>query len=194
MAPSRDLPNADPVLDIVVDEIMYRPVEPNAEFEYIELYNPHPTERIYLENETGVWRLDGAVDYLFPAGTYIDPQQRLIVVGFDPAVDTDKLSDFEAKYGAGRLTVGVEIVGDWAGRLASEGERLALKRPQAPDRLGAPVSWVIVDEVIYSYVPPWPVGANGTGDALQRNYADQYHSGNDPANWRADSPTPGDDP
>lgn len=48
---------------------------------------------------------------------------------------------------------------------------------------------VLVEEVHYSPLPPWPAAALGTGNSLQRlaciSFAD------DPANWRADSPTPG---
>ena len=188
---SRDLPNNGGVVDIVVDELMYHPVGTNEE--YIELYNP-TGGRIYLENADGSWRLDGAVDYEFTPGTYINAGDRLIVVGFDPVVDWGRLATFIGTYGTGSLTPGVDIVGPWSGVLANEGERLALKRPQAPDRPEDPVSGVIVDEVIYSYVSPWPVAADGLGAALQRNYADGGHSGNDPANWRADSPTPGRSP
>jgi len=48
--------------------------------------------------------------------------------------------------------------------------------------------------VIYGDVAPWPVEPDGTGKTLQRNYADEEHSGNDPANWRADDPTPSRNP
>jgi len=188
--PSRDLPNSGGILDIVVDELMYHPVDPNDE--YVELYNPSGG-RIYLENAAGVWRLDGAVDYLFETGAFIDVGARLIVVNFDPGTETARLNGFIAAYNTGALTPGVDIVGPWSGNLSNGGERLALKRPQPPD-LPNPLSWVVVDEVIYSDVSPWPESPDGLGDALQRVHADGYHSGNDPANWLAGPPTPGGSP
>ena len=114
-----------------------------------------------------------------------------MVVSFDPVTETTRFNDFLSAYDAGRLTPGAEIVGPMPGNLSNGGERISLKRPQAPDIPGEEVSWVIVDEVIYGDVPPWSAEADGTGLALQRIYADEEHSGNDPANWRIDSPTPG---
>ncbi|MBN2271586.1 MAG: lamin tail domain-containing protein, partial [Sedimentisphaerales bacterium] len=188
-SPSRDQPNNSGVLDIVIDEVMYHPVDPNEE--YVELYNP-TSGRIYLENDAGSWRLDDedTQGYVFETGTYIDPGKRLVVIGFDPATETARLNAFIAAYGADSLTPGVDIAGPFPGSFSNSGERVAVKRPQAPDDPGDPVSWVIVDEVIYGDVAPWPVEPDGTGKALQRNYADEEHSGNDPANWRADDPTP----
>jgi hypothetical protein len=188
MALSRDAANGNPFLDVVIDELMYHPLELNEE--YIELYNP-TADRIYLENTEGPWRLDGAVDYMFPAGTSISAGGRLIIVGFDPATETTRFATFIAAYDAGSLTAGVEIAGPWSGSLSNSGERLGLEYPLSPDQPGQFVCWVIVDEVIYSDVAPWPEAADGGGDALQRVFMDQNHSSNAPANWQAASPTPG---
>ena len=119
---------------------------------------------------------------------------RLIIVGFDPVGDIDRLNAFKNTYNTGALTAGVDIVGPWTGNLSNSSERLALKKPEAPDTPGDPVCWINVDEVIYADVLPWPEAADGEGYALQRISADQYHSGNDPDNWEAALPTPASNP
>ncbi|MHC4206273.1 MAG: lamin tail domain-containing protein, partial [Planctomycetota bacterium] len=192
MSPSRDWPNGNPDLNVLIDELMYHPADDN-DAEYIELYNP-TASRIYLENAEGTWRLDGGVDYTFETGISIPAGGRLIVVGFDPYTETGLLAAFIAAYNTGPLTAGVDITGPWSGNLSNAGERLSIEMPQAADLPGDPVSWVIVDEVIYGDVSPWPDTADGAGDVLQRIFPDQYHSGNDPDNWQAASPTPGNNP
>ena len=150
--------------------------------------------RIYLENSEGSWRLDGAVEYTFPPNTSIPAGDRLIVVGFDPYMESDLLAAFTAAYNTGPLTAGVDITGPWSGNLSNAGERIAIEMPQAADLPDDSISWVIMDEVTYADVSPWPEAADGTGDVLQRISVDQYHSGNDPDNWHAASPTPGSNP
>jgi hypothetical protein len=135
--------------------------------------------------------LDGGVEYTLPPGLSIPAGGRLLVVGFDPQAEPSRLTGFMAAYNTGALVPGIDIVGPWSGALSNRGERAALEKPEMPDQPGDSVSWVIVDEVIYGDVAPWPEAADGSGDALQRIHADQYHSGNDPANWTSAAPTPG---
>jgi hypothetical protein len=73
--------------------------------------------------------------------------------------------------------------------LGNRSDRVALEKPQFPDLVGDPYSWVIVDEVIYGNQDPWPTNANGGGFALQRLTLTK--SGNDPSNWGAGLPSPG---
>jgi len=187
LQPSQGQPNANPIADIVIDEIMYHPVDPNEE--YVELYNP--TGRpVTLSAETIGWRLDGGVDYDFPASTSIPAGGRIVVVGFDPFLEASRLAGFVAAYG-GSPTPGVTLFGPWRGNLSNGGERLGVEKPQLTGDPADPVDWVLIDEAIYSDVPPWPQGTDGTGDALQRTRSDESHSGNDPVNWHAAAPSPG---
>jgi len=158
MEPSRDAMNAVPLADVVIDEVMYHPVDVNDE--YVELFNPldGPVE---LASPAGAWRLTGGVEYVFAPGTMLEAGDWLVVVGFDPAVETSRLDAFALAYGGGPWTAGVNIVGPWEGSLANAGERVALEKPQASADRNDPVTWVIVDEVVFGDVSPWPAEADG---------------------------------
>ncbi|MHC4642513.1 MAG: lamin tail domain-containing protein, partial [Planctomycetota bacterium] len=193
LTPTRDAPNANPILDILFEEIMYHP-DSNDEYtyndEYIELYNP-TSETIYLQSSIGTWRLKGAVSYTFYPGTSIPPDERIVVVPFSPLYELERFNDFVFKYGSLALTSGVNIFGPWSGKLSNESERLALEKPLLTYEPENPIGWVILDEVTYSDQNPFPDTPDGTGDSLRRINSTQYYSGNDPANWKADIPSPG---
>ena len=71
---------------------------------------------------------------------------------------------------------------------------MALEKPQASDNTDDGAGWVIVDELVYSDVAPWPASADGQGDALQRVSSEPAHAGADPAGWQSSPPTPGTTP
>ncbi len=185
---TRNTSNQSPAEGVVISELMYNP--PEGMMEYIELYNP-TTASVAVGSAPYQWRIDSSVDFTFPDGLVIGPQERLIIVGFDPVQETAMLDSFVAAYGTGSLTAGVDIVGPWGGALSNGGERVAIEFPLDPDLPDTTIPWVVVDEVIYGDHWPWPTSADGFGHALHRMNMSADDSGNDPANWTAADPTPG---
>ena len=189
LPPTTNAANALPGLRPVFTELMYHPPDNptnNLRDEFVEIHNP-TSDPVPLWNTAGVWRVAGGIDFDFPPATTLAPGDFLTLVSFDPT-NTVLLAGFLSEYG---LTHGeTTILGPYDGQLDNRGERLALERPQAGDLPGEPVSWVIVDEVIYFHQDPWPLEADGTGRSLTRKHT--RWSGNDPANWYASfAPTPG---
>ncbi|MFT5528020.1 MAG: hypothetical protein ACI9HK_006008, partial [Pirellulaceae bacterium] len=173
---------------IVISEVMYHvpdiigAVDSEA-FEFIEIHNSTP-QAVSLAN----WKLAGAVDFTFPADFQLAGDDRVIILTFDPdSVDNQTLlTEFELYY----LVTGIDMLGGYVGRLDNAGERVQLLSPIAPP-VDEPnfIPYVIEDEVRYSDVVPWPTAADGLGSSLNRISASGW--GNDPANWRAASPSPG---
>ena len=97
---------------------------------------------------------------------------------------------FRSRYG---LDASVPIFGAFTGRLANEGDTVALycpDNPQSPES-SAPgfVPQILVERVRYSNQSPWPSGASGSGWSLSRLASASF--GDDPANWQAAPPSPG---
>ncbi len=190
-------PNAGPkVGPIVINEIMYAPppfgLDADKVDEYIELRNvtPWPVPLFDTLHPTNAWKLDGGIQYTFPLGITMAPLSYLLVVPFDPVHDPAALSWFQARYS---LDTNTPLFGPFQGSLANEGERVGLYLPDKPEQPPSPVAgfvpYVLVEEVNYSDLPPWPGGADGTGNSLQRIASLAF--GDDPANWQAAAPTPG---
>lgn len=176
--------NYPPLADLVISEIMYHhPV--TGDLEYVEIFNP-THQLISLFNTTGVWRLNGGVDFDFPAATALDSEEFLLVVPFDP-MDGSARTNFLTYYSLGEGSV--DMYGPYEGSLSDKSERIALERPQEPDVPETNISWVIVDELIYADQAPFPPEPDGTGPSLHRITG--VLSGNDPSNWRSGSPSPG---
>jgi hypothetical protein len=148
----------------------------------VALFDPlHPTN---------TWRLDGGVQFTFPQGITLAGGGCLLVVNFDPDHDPAMLVWFRQRYGVSPAT---PIFGPFQGDLANSGERVGLYQPDAPEPAASPVAgfvpYVLVEEVHYSNQDPWPIGADGTGNSLQRLASVAF--ADDPANWQAAAPTPG---
>ncbi len=185
LRPSRNLPNTGPISDIIVSEFAYKHQGLSLEGEFIELYNPTDSP-IALANTAGSWRFSDSVSFTFPAGTIIQSHSRLLVVGFDPAGCPNCLAVFQTRYNTPQLTPGVDIVGPWQGALPDHVGVISLERPQEPDIVGDNISWILVDEVIYFGLSPWPLVSEDR--ALQRK--PELLDGNNPAAWYTALPTP----
>ena len=189
--------NAGPkVGPVVINEIMYAPpplgLDADNLDEYVELRNCSSQAVPLFDpaHGTNTWRLDGGIQFTFPLGVTMAPSSYLLVVHFDPDHDPVMLNWFRNRYGVAGTT---PIYGPYQGELANEGERVALYLPDQPEAspssIAGFVPYVLVEEVNYSNQPPWPVGADGTGNSLQRIAS--IALADDPANWQAAAPTAG---
>jgi len=196
----RGLPNTHPLVGpVVISEIMFQPSTPQGgvgvevpEHEYVELHNPGASAVNLYDpgHTTNTWRLADGIQFVFAAGVTLPADGYALVVNFDPATNAPTLAAFRARYS---VPDAVPVFGPFSGRLANEGERLALFRPDAPQLPPHPdagfVPQLLVEAIHYQPSLPWPTGAAGTGLALHRIASGQY--GNEPLNWRVSRPTPG---
>lgn len=181
---------------IVIGEVMYRPTDgvtnaELAEHEFIELHNLSPVSVSLFDpaHATNTWRISGGVSFQFPSGVSIAPRAYVVLVHFDPLVNTAATAAFRAKYG---VAMSVPLFGPFAGRLANDGDDVIVEMPDEPQGAGPEqgyVPYVVVDRVNYGDSFPWPTEADGAGSSLQRRRT--YAHGNEPANWKATSPSPG---
>ena len=123
---------------VTITEIMYKPASraDGLNTEFIELYNSNP----WSEDISG-WRLDGQVQFVFPASSAI-PGFGFLVVAAAPA-------DLQTVYG---LT---NVAGPYTNSLKTSG---ALKLYDEQNSLLLDLS--------YDNIAPWPMGAAGTGHSI----------------------------
>jgi hypothetical protein len=187
------LPKVGP---IVINEIMYHPPDigtnDNVIDEYIELANVTPLSVPLYDPQypTNKWRLQNAVDFDFPGTTVIPANSIFLVVSFDPIARGDLLAAFRTKF---NVPAGVQVLGPYTGKLDNNSEAVEIYRPdpvQLPPHPDAGfVPFIRADKVNYEDAAPWPTGADGSGQSMQRKNSLRF--GNDPINWQAAAPTPG---
>ena len=143
---------------LVINEIMYHPPTPGAEF--VEIFNASTNCAFDLSQ----YRLEGTA-FTFAQGTVIGPRKFMVV-----AQDRTR---FMAAYGGS-----MDIAGEFSGRLNPAGETLRLVKPGA-----TPADDSVIDEVAYASQFPWPAAAAGQGGSLQLLDPAQNHQ--NPSNWGA---------
>lgn len=144
---------------VVINEIMYHPTIPAAEF--VELFNTSSNSAFDLSG----WRFNG-LDYSFPTGSMIAPRSFLVLA-------RDAAATFAAH------STNVIVFDRFNGNLQANGETISLLIPggaNAPD--------TVVDKVRYENILPWPRNADGSGASLQVIDAAQDNSR--VGNWSGD--------
>ncbi len=186
--------SAPAVGPIVINEIMYNPGTP-ADAEYVELLNvgSEPVA-LYDSKEKVAWRFTD--DPEMPGLELVLPAKPAVTLAAGECLLLVKdLNLFSTKYTA---PAGAQVFAWGAGNLVNGSGRAQLSKPGGQDMDGTR-HWIRVDRVTYSDglhpedfpagADPWPVKANGQGSSLTRIDPTAY--GNDPANWKAATPSPG---
>jgi hypothetical protein len=128
-----------PVGHVAINEIMWNPSVSNAE--YVELVNNSSNVTYDLSG----WQLQG-LSYTFPSGSLLPPRGFLVLAANAPA--------FAAAYGA------TNLVFDTFTATLSPGLLLSLEQPGGSSNL-------VVAQVLFDDVLPWPTNANNPGVSLQ---------------------------
>jgi hypothetical protein len=182
---------------VVISEIMYHPDWPaggsytNDKYEYIELQNitDWPV-KLYREDKALPWKFTDGVSFTFPGSG-----DEVTIAPHDYVVVVRDVNAFTWRY----PTVPSEkIFGPYEGKLQNGGERVQIGMPGDIDKFGRQY-YIRIDRVSYSDgshhddapsgIDLWPSEADGLGKSLTRVTPSLY--GNDPNNWSAVEPSPG---
>jgi hypothetical protein len=121
------------------------------------------------------------VDIEFGVGTTMPADSYLLVVSFDPGVETLKLAGFRSFYG---LDGSEPIVGPYTGGMNDYTETVRLRLPDVPSTSSPYDSpYVIWDTVTYFDWDKWPTAPDGTGPSLER--IDPWEVADPVWNWGA---------
>ncbi len=123
---------------VVINEVHYEPVDNTKNIEFIELWNPSDTPQ-----SIAGWRLDGPVQFQFPAGTTMAANSYRVV-----AANTAAFTSW----------FGIAPNHQWTtGRLKNSGDRIQLRD----------AAFAVLDDVDYAPGFPWPTSAAGAGPSIE---------------------------
>jgi hypothetical protein len=168
---------------ITINEVMYHSPDINAQddftSEFIELYN--------ISNasvDVSGWRLKGDIEFILPSSVTIPARGFILLVSFDPSVDTSSLAQFRNTYG---LSAGAPaIYGPYSPNLSNANMSVEFASLITID---STLIFANMDKVEYRDLAPWPTSPDGTGHSLQRS--NTFAIGNTASNWTGATPTPG---
>ncbi len=135
--------------DIVINELMYNPISGDDDDQYVELYNKG-TNAVDLSG----WQFTAGISFSFPTNTTLAPDAYLVVAR--------NLTHLFAKYPNLNER---NTVGNFTGKLAHGGERLALAMPQGLS--GGKTVYAVEDEVTYGTGGRWGQWSAGGGSSLE---------------------------
>jgi regulation of enolase protein 1 (concanavalin A-like superfamily) len=157
-APTPGASNGDILIgDIVINEIMYKPISGNNDDQYVELYNQGANAV-----DLGGWQFTAGISFTFIASTVIAPGGYLVVAR--------NATNLYAHYPG---LNSANTTGDFSGTLPHKGGRLALARPEpvvesdGHGGLATNTVYVVEDEVTYEIGGRWGQWAHGGGSSLE---------------------------
>lgn len=141
---------------VVINELMYAPITHDADDQFVELYNWSGAD----VNLSG-WKLSDGIDYTIPTNTVLKAGNYLVIA--------KNAARMLANYT--NLT-SANTLGDFSGKLAGSGERVALTKPDSitVTNVGAAQTITIhiaVDEVTYGTGGRWTEWADAGGSSLE---------------------------
>ncbi|MBK8002103.1 MAG: lamin tail domain-containing protein [Verrucomicrobia bacterium] len=143
--------------DIVINEIMYKPISALNDDEYVEIYNRGAGP----VNLTG-WRFTSGIDFQFPSNTVLAADSYLVIAKNASRM----LTNYPNLNSANTL-------GNYGGSLGNRGERVALAMPDfnistnSQGQVRTNTVYVVVDEVTYAPGGQWSPWANEGGSSLE---------------------------
>jgi hypothetical protein len=178
--------NAGPRIGpLVFSEIMYNPK--NGQDEFIEVTNISANEVALYDTAfpNNTWKIKGGIDFKFPKNVTIKSNEKIVIIS-----DTLTESQFRTTYG-----IGAEIkIFLFANHLSNSSDTVSIEKPDEPyidsteATMPTVVPYILIEKIGYSDSSPWP-DADGNGASLNRIELGKY--GNDPVNWKATTPSPG---
>ncbi len=154
---------------LIFGELMANPEAGRAPYAVLVNLTGATTPLYDPERPANVWKLSGAIDFLFPSGQSLTPYGILIVCATNEAA-------FRVQYG---VDPAVSVYGPWTGGFMTSDGELVLRRPGIPE-LDGEVPYYRVDRVVYRAGSLWPTPL--TGNSIIRMPLKSY--GNDPISWR----------